>query len=54
MEYLRFHAEYDDVPIEEITAAFVEHYAGTIETGPAGNFDEEIEKEAGAGPPDSV
>lgn len=54
MEYLRFHAEYDDVPIEEITAAFVEHYARMIQRGPSGDFDKEVDEEAAAESPNSV
>jgi transglutaminase-like putative cysteine protease len=45
MEYLRFHDEYDDLPLEEITTAFVERYSGMIRTAPTGDFDREVEEE---------
>jgi transglutaminase-like putative cysteine protease len=48
MEYLRFHDEYDDVPIAEITAAFVKHYASLVDRSLAGDFDAEVEDEASA------
>jgi transglutaminase-like putative cysteine protease len=46
MEYLRFHDEYDDVPIDEIIAAFVEHYSGSMYDAPSGDFDREVEEES--------
>jgi len=52
MEYLRFHDEYDDVPVEEITATFVEHYAGTAFEALGGDFDEEVDAEASLAQPD--
>ena len=45
MEYVRFHDEYDDVPLDEIVAAFVKHYSGTMNDAPSGDFDHEVEEE---------
>ena len=45
MEYLRFHDEYDDVPLDEIMATFVEHYSGSMYDPPGGDFDREVEEE---------
>jgi len=45
MEYIRFHDEYDDLPLDEITTAFVEHYSGMVRKAPTGDFDREIEEE---------
>jgi len=46
MEYLRFHDEYDDVPLDEITAAFLKHYSGMVRELPSGDFDREVEEDA--------
>jgi transglutaminase-like putative cysteine protease len=45
MEYLRFHDEYDDVPIDEIMASFTKHYTGTVYDTPSGNFEDEVDEE---------
>ncbi len=45
MEYLRFHEEYDDVPIEKIMAAYTKHYSGTVYDAPRGDFDREVDEE---------
>jgi transglutaminase-like putative cysteine protease len=45
MEYLRFHGEHDDLPLEEITTAFVERYSGMIRAAPTGDFDREVAEE---------
>jgi transglutaminase-like putative cysteine protease len=45
MEYLRFHGEYDDVPLDEIMAAFVRHYSGNLYDAPSGDFEREVEEE---------
>lgn len=45
MEYLRFHGEYDDVPIGEILAAYTQHYSGTIRDAPRGDFEHEVDEE---------
>lgn len=45
MEYLRFHDEYDDVPLDEILATFVKHYSGSMYDTPGGDFDREVEEE---------
>ena len=44
MEYLRFHGEYEDMPIEEMLACFAKHYGGDIES-PGGDFDREVDDE---------
>lgn len=44
MEYLRFHGEYDDMPLDEMTACFVEHY-GPSPKSLGGDFDQEVEDE---------
>lgn len=46
MEYLRFHGEYDDVPIDEIMTAFTTHYATMGDEAPAGDFEREVDDEA--------
>jgi transglutaminase-like putative cysteine protease len=45
MEYLRFHDEYDDVPIEEIMASYTKHYSGTVYDTPNGDFEREVDEE---------
>lgn len=45
MEYLRFHDEYDDVPLDEIMASFVQHYSGTMNDSIGGDFEREVEEE---------
>ena len=45
MEYLRFHDEYDDLPLDEIMASFVKHYAGTVYEAPVGDFEREVDEE---------
>ena len=45
MEYLRFHGEYDDLPLDEIMASFVKHYSGTMVEAPTGDFDREVDEE---------
>ncbi len=45
MEYLRFHDEYDDLPLDEIMATFVKHYSGTMNDAPKGDFDDEVDEE---------
>ncbi len=45
MEYLRFHGEYDDVPVDEIMASFVEHYGTMADQAPSGDFDDEVDRE---------
>lgn len=44
MEYLRFHGEYDDMPLDEMIACFVKHYGPSPES-PGGDFDQEVEDE---------
>ncbi|MGD8609198.1 MAG: transglutaminase family protein [Myxococcales bacterium] len=48
MEYLRFHDEYDDVPVDEIMATFSKYYAGMVDQPLAGDFDADVEREAAA------
>jgi transglutaminase-like putative cysteine protease len=45
MEYLRFHGEYDDLPLDEIMASFVKHYSGTMVQAPVGDFEREVDEE---------
>jgi len=46
MEYLRFHGEYDDVPVEEMMAGFRQHYpALTQEQATDADFDADIATE---------
>jgi hypothetical protein len=45
MEYLRFHDEYDDVPIEEIMSSYMKHYSGTVYDTPSGDFEREVDEE---------
>lgn len=44
MEYLRFHGEYDDLPLDQMTACFAEHY-GATSRAPDGDFDREVDAE---------
>jgi transglutaminase-like putative cysteine protease len=45
MEYLRFHGEYDDLPLDEIMASFVKHYSGTMVEAPVGDFERDVDEE---------
>ncbi|MGB8330901.1 MAG: transglutaminase-like domain-containing protein [Polyangiales bacterium] len=45
MEYLRFHGEYDDLPLDEIRAAFVKHYSPMVRETPSRDFDREVDDE---------
>jgi transglutaminase-like putative cysteine protease len=45
MEYIRFHGEYDDLPLDEMMAAFVEHYSPGIVQAQEGDFDREVADE---------
>lgn len=45
MEYLRFHGEYDDVPIDEIMACFRQHYSGSMVQAQSADFDRDVELE---------
>ena len=45
MEYLRFHDEYDDLPLDKIMASFAKHYAGTVYEAPVGDFEREVDEE---------
>ena len=44
MEYIRFHGEYDDMPLDEMVACFAKHYGPAAEA-PAGDFDKEVDEE---------
>ena len=44
MEYLRFHGEYDDMPLEQMVACFAKHYGSTQEPID-GDFDDEVDRE---------
>lgn len=54
MEYVRFHGEYDDLPLDEIMAAFVEHYSDMAEQRTTGDFDRDVEEETKRMPTDSA
>jgi transglutaminase-like putative cysteine protease len=45
MEYLRFHDEYDDLPLDEIMASYAKHYSGALYEAPRGDFDRDVEEE---------
>jgi transglutaminase-like putative cysteine protease len=45
MEYLRFHGEYDDVPIERITETFRQQYSPSMHQTSSGDFDRDVELE---------
>lgn len=47
MEYLRYRAEYVDVPIDEMRATFMTEYAGTVSSPDAerGDFEADVEAE---------
>ena len=45
MEYIRFHAEHDDLPLEEMVAVFAEHYGQQAKAQPDGDFDRDVESE---------
>ena len=44
MEYLRFHGEYDDMPLEEVIATYAKEY-GKSSDSLTGDFDAEVEAE---------
>lgn len=44
MEYLRYHDEYDDVPLDEIRASFAEHYPNASQLLHA-DFDADVSRE---------
>lgn len=44
MEYLRFHGEYDDMPLDQMIACFAENY-GPNKRSPGGDFDKEVDEE---------
>jgi transglutaminase-like putative cysteine protease len=44
MEYIRFHGEYDDMPLDEMIACFAKHY-GKNDAPPDGDFDEDVDQE---------
>jgi transglutaminase-like putative cysteine protease len=45
MEYLRFHDEYDDLPLDEMVAIYAKHYSKLMLRGPTGDFDRDVEEE---------
>jgi transglutaminase-like putative cysteine protease len=45
MEYLRFHGEYDDLPLDEIITSYVKHYSGTMYDTSGHDFDQDVEEE---------
>jgi transglutaminase-like putative cysteine protease len=45
MEYLRFHGEYADVPVDEIVASFQEVYPDLVQARMRGDFHREAEEE---------
>jgi transglutaminase-like putative cysteine protease len=48
MEYLRFHGEFDDMPLDIIRASFAKHYPNASELLHA-DFDADVARETGAG-----
>jgi transglutaminase-like putative cysteine protease len=44
MEYIRFHGEYDDMPLEQMLACFAKHYSPSA-ASPGGDFDREVDEE---------
>ena len=45
MEYLRFHGEYDDLPLDEIMATYAKRYSGTMHEASDDDFDRDVDKE---------
>lgn len=45
MEYLRFHDEHDDLPMEEMLATFAKHYSPSMLKAPDVSFDEDVDAE---------
>ena len=45
MEYLRFHGEYDDLPLDEMMASYAKHYSPSMYEAPRGDFDRDVEEE---------
>ena len=50
MEYLRFHDEYDDLPLDELIASYAKHYSGALYEEPNGDFDRDVNQETGNDP----
>ena len=46
MEYLRFHDEYDDLPLDELKATYAKHYTtDALYEAPAGDFEHDVDEE---------
>ncbi|MBW1760940.1 MAG: transglutaminase family protein [Deltaproteobacteria bacterium] len=45
MEYLRFHGEYDDLPLDKMMATYARHYSQTVFDTSSGDFDLEVDEE---------
>ena len=50
MEYLRFHDEYNDLPLDELIASYAKHYSGALYEEPNGDFDRDVNQETGNDP----
>ena len=50
MEYLRFHDEYNDLPLDELIASYAKHYSGALYEEPNGDFDRDVNQETGGDP----
>ncbi len=50
MEYLRFHDEYNDLPLDELIGSYAKHYSGALYEEPSGDFDRDVDQETGNGP----
>jgi hypothetical protein len=46
MECLRFHDEYDDLPLDELKATYAKHYTtDPLYEAPAGDFEHDVDEE---------
>jgi transglutaminase-like putative cysteine protease len=45
MEYIHFRGEYDDLPLDEMKAVFVEHYSHSKKQAPQGDFEADVDEE---------
>jgi transglutaminase-like putative cysteine protease len=45
MEYIRFHDEYDDLPLDELMAAYAKHYPSSMLDAPAADFERDVDAE---------
>jgi transglutaminase-like putative cysteine protease len=45
MEYIRFHDEYDDLPLDELMATYARHYPSSMLDAPPGDFKRDVDEE---------